>query len=105
MKRISILLIVVLLAGLVTACGGAEETPPPAQEEEAVEEEPAEEEEVAEEEPAEEAGPKYGGTLHVAFQNEYSVKAFLLDSCNLSQMLPQFHCKAWRPLRIISLVL
>jgi peptide/nickel transport system substrate-binding protein len=71
MKRINGLLILVLLVGLVTACGGAQEPPPPAQEEEVVEEQPAEEE-VAEEEPAEEAGPKYGGTLNVAFQNEWA---------------------------------
>lgn len=48
----------------------------PAEEEEMAEEEPAEEEmaeeEMAEEEMAEEAGPRQGGTLNVAFQNEWA---------------------------------
>jgi peptide/nickel transport system substrate-binding protein len=79
-------LILILLIGLVTACGGAQEPPPPTQEEEVeaqptevVEEEEPEEEvepqptEVVEEEEEEvEEGPKYGGTLNVAFQNEWA---------------------------------
>ena len=82
MKRYIVIAVLLLL--LLAACSQAEpvaeEAPAEeeavaeeavAEEEEMAEEEAAEEE-MAEEEMAEETGPKYGGTLNAAFQNEWA---------------------------------
>lgn len=84
MKRLSILLIVLLLIGVVAACGQSQQpteeaqpTEPPAVQEEPTEPPapepteaaPAEEEEAMAESTAQ--CPKVGGTLRVAFQNEW----------------------------------
>lgn len=78
MKRymlIGALLILVMLAACSQAEPATEEAPAQeemATEEPAAEEEEMAEEEMAEEEMAEEAGPKSGGTLNAAFQNEWA---------------------------------
>ena len=82
MRKLSILLIFLLMAALAACAPAAtptQEPAPPAAEEEmateeaaAEEEMAAEEEAAAEEEMAAEEGPKYGGTLNAAFQNEWA---------------------------------
>jgi peptide/nickel transport system substrate-binding protein len=75
MKWASILLTALLLVGLA-ACAvpvvTQEAQPPAAEEEMATEEAMAPEEEMATEEMVAEEGPKYGGTLEAAFQNEWA---------------------------------
>ena len=81
MRKLSILLIFLLMVALAACAPAAtptQEPAPPAAEEEmateevAAEEEMATEEAAAEEEMAAEEGPKYGGTLNAAFQNEWA---------------------------------
>lgn len=64
MKRLHVLLIALLLASLIITAQGCGQTPQPPAEEEPAAEEPKEEEEAE--------GPKSGGTLRVAFQNEWA---------------------------------